>query len=133
MGRFTEETIIIAHSAGCPLALAVLENLNVKIKQAILVAGFSTPLPGDAGGNAALQKSYNWKKIKKNVSDIVFINSDNDPWKCDDKQGRAMWEKLDGTLIIKSGEGHMGSNKFNQPYKTFPLIIKLIDGENWEK
>lgn len=128
-GRFTEETIIIAHSAGCPLALAVLENINVKIKQAILVAGYSTPLP--EGANAALQKEYNWKKIKQNVADIVFIHSDNDPWKCDAGQGRAMWEKLGGTLILKSGEGHMGSNKFNQPYKKFPLIIKLVDGENW--
>ena len=59
-GRFTAETIIIAHSAGCPLALSVLENINVKIKQVILVACFCTPLPGEAGGNAALQKSYNW-------------------------------------------------------------------------
>ncbi|MDP3741966.1 MAG: alpha/beta hydrolase [Candidatus Micrarchaeota archaeon] len=131
-GKFTEETIIIAHSAGCPLALAVLENLGVKIKQAILVAGFCTPLPGDVGGNAALQKSYNWEKIRENCKDFIFINSDNDPWKCDDKQGKAMWEKLGGTLILKSGEGHMGSNKFNQPYKKFSLIIELVEKQLWQ-
>jgi len=131
-GKFTKDTIIITHSAGGSLALAVLENISVKIKQAILVAGFSTPLPGDVGGNAALQKEYNWKKIKKSVGDIVFIHSDNDPWKCDDKQGMAMWEKLGGTLILKSGEGHMGSNNFNQPYKTFPFIIELVEKQLWE-
>ena len=132
-GKFTSETIIITHSAGGPLALAVIENLDVKIKQAILVAGFCTALPGEAGGNAALQKSYNWKKIRENCRDFVFVNSDNDPWKCDDKQGIKMWEKLGGTLILRSGEGHMGSNRFNQPYKTFPLIVKLVENELWNK
>ncbi|MEK7097066.1 MAG: alpha/beta hydrolase, partial [Patescibacteria group bacterium] len=73
------------------------------------------------------QKKYNWKKIKKNASNFIFINSDNDPWSCDEKQGFYMFKKLGGTLIIREGEGHMGSNSFNQPYKTFPLLEKLLE------
>ena len=38
-----------------------------------------------------------------------------------------MTYNLGGTLIIRHGEGHMGSSKFNQPYKEFPLLTKLID------
>ncbi len=129
--KFDKETIIITHSAGCPLALAVLENLTVKIKKAILVAGYSSVLSGGANGNVALKDKYNWKKIRSNVDDIIFINSDNDPWGCDDKQGLQMWKKLGGTIILRQGEGHMGSNTFNQPYKTFPLIIKLVENEMW--
>lgn len=128
-GHFDKGTVIVAHSAGCPLTLSVLENIKVKIKQAILVAGYSKPLPD--GANDILQNKYNWQKIKNNVENIVFINSDNDPWGCDDKQGLRMFKKLGGTLIIKHGEGHMGSDSFNQPYKKFPLIIKLVESKFW--
>ncbi len=57
---------------------------------------------------------------------IVVINSDNDPWKCDDKQGKIMADNTGGKLIVLH-EGHMGSLKFDQPYKEFPLLIDLID------
>lgn len=125
-GKFTKDTIIIAHSAGCPLTLSVLENIKIQIKQAILVAGFIKPLSGKGAANKILQKTYNWKKIKQNVKDVIFINSVNDPWGCDDKQGRRIFDHLSGTLIINQ-EGHMGSDSFNQPYKKFPLLLKLID------
>lgn len=130
-GKFTQETIIVAHSAGCPLTLSVLEKINIRIKMAILVAGYSTPLP--EGANNMLQKEYDWIKIKTNVEEIIFINSDNDPWGCNDKQGKEMFEKLGGTLIIRHGEGHMGSDSFKQPYKEFPLLIKLVENALWGK
>jgi len=128
-GEFDKETVIIAHSAGCPLTLAVLENIKVKVKQVILVAGFWRKLP--TGANKSLQSKYDWKKIKAHVEDIVFIHSDNDPWGCSEKQGKEMFDKLGGTLIIKHGEGHMGSDSFNQPYKEFPLLVKLITEKIW--
>jgi len=120
--EINEDTIFIGHSAGSPLILSILENIDCKIKQAILVSGFI-----DTVDCNILQESYDWEKIKSNVKDIIFINSDNDPWKCDDKQGKKMFDKLGGTLIIKHGEGHMGSKDFGQPYKEFPFLLKLID------
>lgn len=128
-GLIFSGTVIIAHSAGVPLALSVIESLNNrKIKQAILVAGFIEPLNGgEEGPNLILQKSYNWEKIKSNVDDIVLIHSDNDPWGCDDKQGRKMLKNLGGKLIIMHGQGHFGSNTFNQPYTQFPFLLKLVD------
>ncbi len=73
-----------------------------------------------------LQKKYDWNKIRENVKDIIFINSDNDPWGCDDKEGYYMFKNIGGTLVIRHGEGHMGSDKFNQPYKEFPLLESLL-------
>ena len=125
-GNYTSETVLIGHSAGCPLILSVLENLEQPIKQAILVAGYARK-KGSMEEELILQNDYNWEKIKNNVGDIVFINSDNDPWGCNDVEGRHMFDHLGGTLIIKHGEGHMGSEKFNQPYKEFPLLVKLIE------
>lgn len=118
---FDEDTILIGHSSGCPLILAILENLDIRIKQTILVAGFCDNLP-----SKSLQNSYKFDVIKSNSKEFIFINSTNDPWRCDEKQGRKMFEKLSGTLIINN-EGHMGSGKFNQEYKEFPFLLKLIE------
>lgn len=121
---FDKETVLIGHSAGGPLLLSILESIEVIIPQAILVAGYSTCLKGEER-DPILQDNYDWKKIKRNVKDIYFVNSINDPWGCDDKQGRIMFENLNGTQIIRN-EGHFGSETYNQPYPTFDLLNKLI-------
>lgn len=127
-GKFSDETVIIAHSAGVPLALSVLEKFTIKIKCVILIAGFISPMAkGESGPNLILQKQYDWGKIRAHVVDIIFIHSDNDPWGCGDVEGRKMFNHLGGTLIIRHGEGHMGSQTFNQPYKEFPFLINLIN------
>ena len=122
--KFDGETVLIGHSSGCPLILSILENIKVKVKKSILVAGFSTLLPD--GMATILQEKYDWEKIKSNCGEFIFINSDNDPWGCDDKQGRNLYDHLGGTLIIWH-QGHMGSDTFKQPYKEFPFLIKLVD------
>lgn len=122
---FDESTILVGHSAGCPLILSVLENIDQCIKKAILVSGFCSPLGTEP--ELILQKSYNWEKIKQHAKEFVFVNSIDDPWGCNDKQGKFMFEKLGGDLIIRSDQGHMGSVKFNQPYKEFPLVKYLIE------
>lgn len=135
-GNFNRESILIGHSSGCPLALSILDNIDIKISKAILVAGYARKLgkqkkPSfqklEKAAEPILQEKYNWEKIKNNVEDITFINSDNDPWGCDDEEGRYMFNNLGGRLIILHGEGHMGSDYFNQPYKEFPLIEKLLE------
>lgn len=119
--EFTDETILIGHSSGCPLILSILEHIDIKIKKAILVAGFCDTL-----NSPSLQENYDFEKIKLQCDEFIFINSDNDPWGCDDIQGRKLLDNLGGDLIIRKGEGHMGSTSFNQEYKEFPLLLKLI-------
>jgi uncharacterized protein len=137
-GEFTHETIIVGHSAGCPLILSVLENIDIMVKKVILVAGYAKPVTTNLTGEAKelekealkiLQEEYDWKKIASHVDDLIFINSDNDPWGCDDKEGRYMFDHLGGTLIIRQGEGHMGTYDFGQPYPEFPLLEKLLEIE----
>lgn len=125
MDEFTldEDTTLVGHSAGVPLILAMLEKTDQKISKAVLVAGFSEPLAGDR--DVILQEDYNWQKIKESAQSFVIFNSDNDPWGCDDKQGRRLQENLGGKLIIKH-DGHFGSNSMNQQYKEFPELLKEI-------
>jgi len=125
-GKFTEETVIIGHSAGAAIILAVLQELGLQVKQAILVSGYSFST-GKEGINGVLHKVYDWGKISANTKEkLIFINSDNDPWGCNDFQGRRMMDMAGGIQIIIKGEGHMGLNSFKQPYKEFPLLKKLI-------
>jgi predicted alpha/beta hydrolase family esterase len=42
---YNEDTILVGHSAGSPLILSILENISVKVKQVILVAGFLDGYP----------------------------------------------------------------------------------------
>jgi len=124
-GEFSEGTILIGHSAGAQLILSILENLDKKVAQVILVSGYSKPLPKTAD-DPKNKDEFMWDKIKGKAKEFIFINCDNDPWECTDVQGRIMFNHLGGTLIIKH-EGHMGSQFHHQPYKEFSLILKLID------
>lgn len=128
--KYTPETILIGHSAGGSLQLSVLENLEIKIRQAIIVSGYARPVRSGKAPEKILQASYDWDKIANNADDIIIINSDNDPWGCDDVEGRYMLDQLEkGKLIIPKGQGHMGSDLYNQPYAEFPFLLKLIDYE----
>jgi predicted alpha/beta hydrolase family esterase len=114
---------LIGHSAGATLILGLLERIESPIKKAILVSGFHRY----DENFKILQPDYNWEKIKNNCRKILFLNSDNDPFGCDDTEGREMFDKLGGIQIIFHGEGHMGSSSYNQPYKEFPFLLSLCE------
>ena len=124
-GEFTEQTLLVGHSSGAQLILSILENIQDPIKQAILVSGYAKALRATPEDEKNV-RDFDWDKIRGKASELVFINSDNDPWGCDDKQGRIMLDQLGGILIIPHGEGHMGSTTHKQPYKEFPLVVKLV-------
>ncbi len=123
---FDSNTLLVGHSAGGPLILSILEYIDVPIAKAILVAGYSEH-PDDQMEDPVLQDSYNWEKIKQNVKEIIFVNSVNDPWNCDDTQGRIMFDQLGGTQVILA-DGHFGSIPKGQPYDEFPLLRTLALG-----
>lgn len=127
-GKINQNTILIGHSAGAQIILSILENIDTEVKQAILVSGYAKPLPKDADSKIN-QDEFDWQKIQEKTKQFIFINSDNDPWGCDDKQGKIMVDHLGGRLIVKH-DGHMGSTTYNQPYKEFPLIIELVEEGN---
>jgi predicted alpha/beta hydrolase family esterase len=119
--RFDEDTVLVGHSGGAALLLALLEHLDVTVAQAVLVAGYST-VP-NTNAEPVLQATYDWAAIKAHVKDLYFINSRKDPYGCDAEQGRAMFERLGGTQIIRD-DGHFGD--YDQPYDTFELLDRLI-------
>lgn len=124
-GKFTEDTVLVGHSAGAQLILSIFEHIQTPVKQAILVSGYAKLLRATSEDEKNTQEP-NWKAAKGKAKQLIFINSDNDPWTCDDTQGRIMLDHLGGIQIIPHGEGHMGSTTHDQPYKEFPLLNQLI-------
>jgi predicted alpha/beta hydrolase family esterase len=127
MPDLDEETIIIGHSSSCPIILSLLQRSAIKVKQVVLVSGFYQSIDNEGFSELVLQKEdYDWAAIKTAAKEIVLINSDNDPWGADAKQAQPVAEKLGAKFILAKGQGHMGSSTFNQPYKEFPLLKKLL-------
>ena len=118
---FDEATVLVGHSGGAALLLALLEHIVGRVAQAILVAGYSTP--PNAAAHPVLQSAYDWETIKGHVTEIFFINSIRDPVGCDAEQGRRLLERLGGTQIVRD-EGHFCFG--DDPYPTFELLDRLI-------
>jgi predicted alpha/beta hydrolase family esterase len=119
--RFDEGTVLVGHSGGAALLLAILEHIDATVAQAVLVAGYCTQ--PNTSDEPVLQDSYDWDAIRAHVRDIYFINSRVDPYGCDETQGRAMFERLGGTQIVRD-DGHFGD--YDQPYETFDLLDRII-------
>ncbi|TQK17933.1 hypothetical protein FBY40_0415 [Microbacterium sp. SLBN-154] len=118
---FDADTVLVGHSGGAALLLALLEHLQAPVAQTILVAGYATR-PNDSD-EPVLQDGYDWDRIRSNGGELYFINSITDPYGCDATQGRLMFDNLGGTQIVRD-DGHFGD--FDQPYDTFELIDRLI-------
>jgi len=116
------ETVLVGHSGGAALLLAVLQHVEVTVPQAMLVAGYATPPNSD--DEPVLQESYDWPSIARHAAGLYFVNSVDDPYGCDAAQGRRMLELAGGTQIVRQ-DGHFGDG--DQPYPTFDLLDRLID------
>lgn len=118
---FDEQTVLVGHSGGAAFLLALLEQINTRVAQAILVAGYSTP-PNTAE-EPVLKASYDWEAIRAHAADLVFVNSLRDRYGCDAEQGRRLLEHLGGTQIVRD-EGHFGD--IDEAYPNFDLLDRLI-------
>ncbi|MFC4138253.1 MULTISPECIES: alpha/beta hydrolase [unclassified Microbacterium] len=119
--HFDAETVLIGHSGGAAMLLALLEHLEKPVAQSILVAGYATRV--NESEEPVLQAAYDWDRIRANAGDLYFINSVTDPYGCDADQGRLMFDRLGGTQIVRD-EGHFGD--YDQRYDTFELVNRLI-------
>lgn len=100
--QMDEGTVLIGHSAGANLILTLLEQTRKPVHAAFLVAGFCLPT---AHTEPTLKSTYDWEAIKDNCQEFTFLNSFNDPFDCNDKQGNALFDHLGGTLILRN-DGH---------------------------
>ena len=127
LSKINSDTILIGHSSGVPLILSILEKSDIKIRQAVLVAGYFEAATELLGKSPILQSEYDFAKIRENCKNFTLFNSTNDPWGCDDIEGKRLFEKLGGDTLIVRNDGHFGSSGKNQIYDEFPLLLKMLD------
>lgn len=127
MPTLDERSVIIGHSSACPAILDLLQKSNLTVKQVVLVGGFYEEIDEEGTSALMLPSSFDWELLKSKAHEYVLINSDNDPWGCNDVQARKASLGLGGTLIVPTGLGHMGSISFKQPMKKFSLLKKLLE------
>jgi predicted alpha/beta hydrolase family esterase len=127
---FSEDTVVVGHSAGATLIFRILEKLPPKIVigKSILVAG-----PVKLGTKpeyfqykiSVVKEPFNWKKIKQSCRKFYFFYSDNDPYECGIDNWDIIHKSIDGVLVFRPGEGHFNLEKGPQ-YKQFPELLKKI-------
>lgn len=117
--------IIIGHSAASPFFFHLLSKNIITTNKTIIVGGFIDEIGSVDKNHPTYPKDLNDKNIIKNSKDFVFITSDNDPWGCDPRQAEMMRKRFGGMTIIRSNEGHFGSDGFGHSYKEFPLLLSL--------
>jgi len=100
------------------------------VKQVVLVSGFYQQIDDpEQGGISHLmlpEDGFDYDRIRTAADEFVLINSDNDPWGCNDKQARPVAEALDARFILAKGLGHMGSDGFNQPMPELLVLKNLL-------
>lgn len=78
--QFTEQTVLLGHSLGSPVALKVVEQLDKPIQRLVLVAGFAQQ--GFPDKKRPFEDTFDWQfdfnKIKQNVKEIVILRADKD-------------------------------------------------------
>ncbi|WP_432491120.1 alpha/beta hydrolase [Kineococcus gypseus] len=123
--RFDAGTVLVGHSGGAALLLALLQELTEPVAQAVLVAGYWRP-PGEEA-EPVLRESYDWERVRAGARELCFVNSVEDPYGCDAQQGLEMLQRLGGTLVVRP-RGHFGDA--DDPCERLPLLERLIGGDD---
>lgn len=124
---YDENTMLIGHSTGSALILALLERLERPVQRTILVSAFFETRH-EGAQYKMLKHAYDWDAIKQNGGEIIVVSSDNDPWGYGESAGRDIADRTGGRFVLIEGQGHFGSVRFAQPYREFPELLDLIDG-----
>ncbi len=71
---FDAHTVLVGHSGGAALLLAILEHIDTRVGQAILVAGYCTQ--PNTEDEPVLQDAYDWAAIRASVRDLYWLITD---------------------------------------------------------
>jgi predicted alpha/beta hydrolase family esterase len=118
-GRWTPQTVVIAHSLGGALALRLLEfAAQKKVRAVILVSPLFASLMNVRELLEFFDCSIDWKKLRKSSREFVVIQAKDDPLVPFDHALRHQ-EFLNADLHLLNKGGHFTAKKF-------PLLLKSV-------
>jgi len=120
-----EKTILAGHSSGGILVLTVLQELKKKARAGICVAAFKDNnfLKWEAL-TRLFDVDLNFEEIKKHVSLLTFIQSDDDPY-VPMEHAKFLASKTNGQLVIMHDCKHFNVG-LDPRFTKFPELLKII-------
>src|SRR5258708_24096010 len=124
--EFDKDSIIIAHSSGAAATLGVLQAIpqDIKIKKAILVAGFKDDL-GWVETKNLFDIDLDFAKIQNQAQEIILIHSDNDSY-VPLSHAEFLKEKLNAKLKVIKSQKHFSISTMGKSYSQFPNLLDYI-------
>ena len=121
-----EHTLVFGHSLGGAFLLRVLEEVEVEIRAAFLVAApiGILPIKNIATDKPFLEKSFDWETIRSRAQDFFIFHSDNDPF-MNPENGKQLAGHLGVELNLVPGAGHFNTAS---GYTTFEALLEKVDG-----
>ena len=121
---FGEETVLVGHSGGAALLLAVLEHIDARgrpgdPRRRLLDAGRT------ASEEPVLQAAYDWEAdLEGNVRDLYFVNSVNDPHGVQSPRRAGACSSASAARRSVLDEGDFSD--IDDPCERFELLDRLI-------
>ena len=127
---YNEDTILIGHSLGGAFLLRVLEEHNIKIKVAFIVAApvGVLPIKNYEADKLFLGRDFifDWGKIKNHCREFFIFHSDNDPY-VSIGNGEKLSKELNTKLILIPNAGHFNKSagylKFEELFEKIKKVI----------
>lgn len=125
------DNLVIGHSSGAVEVLNLLMDERLpKVKMAVMVGAWAGGLPMgyEEGGNTQFlnlfpEEGFDFELMKSKAEKFAFLHGDDDPY-CPLEQAKFLAEKLDGSLTVVPGGGHLGV-KFTE----LPVLWDVIKSE----
>lgn len=124
-----DQTLLIGHSSGAALALALAASSESEIGAVAAVSPFVpmkyTYVGSEWDANASLfDLEFDWQRVKSHVVKLLLVCSDNDPYIPTDvfdyiaKQSGA-------EQVVVTGQGHFNLEA-SSDFTEFPLLLRLL-------
>ena len=120
-----EKTLVIGHSSGAILALILAQESKVPIAGILAVSVFHDNSLNWDPNSKLFDVPFDWQAIRRGVSKLLFIHSDNDPYVPLD-QARHVADNCQAELVVLPGQGHFNLEK-SEAYRQFPKLVELLE------
>lgn len=121
-----EPLVLIGHSIGVAFALRIIERGNIKIKHAVLVAGFTKFLNNkyfDNLNKTFIESYFDWDDIKRNCQSFKLYAGDNDPY-VPFEMSREIGDALGVEVEAIKGGGHLN---YETGYVKFEKLFEELN------
>jgi predicted alpha/beta hydrolase family esterase len=119
------ETLVVGHSSGAILALALAQQNHVPIGSIVAVSVFHDNSLKWESNSRLFDVDFDWPAISTHTHNLLFIHSDDDPY-VPLEQAEYVAKNCHAALVLIPGQGHFNLEK-SERYVVFPKLIELME------